>query len=227
MLLKKQHSIQDKYMVREGRILLADDHPLVREGLQMAIRARIPGVAVDAVDSIESAENAVRAHKNYRLMLLDYRLPDSDGFSGFFRMQHALGTTPIAIISAHDEEAIVTAARAIGAAGFLSKTQPLDELVRSIDTLLSGKIVFPTNLGTTDDLTKLKDRIESLTTAQMRVLSALARGHLNKQIAGDLDLSEATIKAHLTAIFRKLEVNNRLQAMLAVRAFFNPEDKGA
>ncbi len=225
--MKKLHSIRDEFMVREGRILLADDHPLVREGLQMAIRARIQGVIVDAVDSIEAAENAVRAHKNYRLMLLDYRLPDSDGFSGFFRMQHALGTTPIAIISAHDEEAIVTAARAIGAAGFLSKTQPLDELARSIDTLLLGKIVFPANLGTTDDLTKLKERIESLTTAQMRVLSALARGHLNKQIAGDLDLSEATIKAHLTAIFRKLEVNNRLQAMLAVRAFFNPEDKGA
>lgn len=225
--MKNQHYLLGwSHMVREGRILLADDHPLVREGLQMAIRARFPGMIVDAVDSIEGAENAVRAHKAYRLMLLDYRLPDSDGFSGFFRMQHVLGTTPIAIISAHDEEAIVTAARAIGAAGFLSKTQPLDELARSIETLLNGKIVFPSNLGNTGDLTKLKERIESLTTAQMRVLSALARGHLNKQIAGDLDLSEATIKAHLTAIFRKLEVNNRLQAMLAVRAFFNPEDKG-
>lgn len=207
-----------------GRILLADDHPLVREGVQMAIRSIHPDMEVDAVASVAEAEALVRGGKTYKLMLLDYRLPDADGFSGFFRMQFAMGRTPIALISAHDEASLVAAARAIGAAGFLSKSQPLDELARSVDRLLSGQTAFPANGQTPDDdVVKLQARLKSLSTAQMRVLAALARGHLNKQIAADLHLSEATIKAHLTAIFRKLEVGNRLQAILAVRPLFAPE----
>jgi DNA-binding NarL/FixJ family response regulator len=208
----------------ERRILLADDHPLVREGLQLAIRVRHPGAAVDAVDSIAAAERVIRDHRRYDLMLLDYRLPDTKGFSGFFQMQHLLGNTPIAMISAQDDESLIAAARAVGAAGFLQKTQPLDELARSIDSLLAGKSVFPSLAEASEDIKKLNERIKSLSAAQTRVLSALATGHLNKQIAADLDLSEATVKAHLTAIFRKLEVHNRLQAMLMVRPFFHQDD---
>ncbi|CAN5144445.1 response regulator transcription factor [soil metagenome] len=208
----------------ERRILLADDHPLVREGLQLAIRARYPAAAVDAVDSIAAAERVIREQRRYDLMLLDYRLPDTNGFSGFFQMQHLLGNTPIAIISSQDDEPLIAAARAVGAAGFLQKTQPLDELARSIDQLLIGKSVFPSLVEASEDIKNMTERIKSLSVAQTRVLSALATGHLNKQIAADLDLSEATVKAHLTAIFRKLEVHNRLQAMLAVRPFFEQDN---
>lgn len=167
-----------------------------------------------------------RTHKNYRLMLLDYHLPDSDGFSGFFRMQHVLGSTPIAMISAKVDEKLVTAARAVGAVGFLSKSESLDQLAQSIDRLLEGQTAFPPSIKKSDDIEHLRKRLDSLSTAQMRVLAALAKGHLNKQIAADLDLSEATIKAHLTAIFRKLDVTNRLQAMIVVRPLFDPEHSG-
>lgn len=207
----------------ERRILLADDHPLIREGLQMAIRARHPTKQVDAADSIEAAERLVQTHKDYGLLLLDYNLPDSNGLSGFFRMQHALGSTPIALISAHGDPSLVAAARAAGAAGFLTKAHSLDELAHYIDQILEGRTAFPaldTPQDTTDDL---QNRIKTLSGAQMRVLSALASGHLNKQIAEELDLSEATVKAHLTAIFRKLGVNNRLQAMMAVRPLLDPD----
>ncbi|MCE7796647.1 response regulator transcription factor [Sphingobium sufflavum] len=203
------------------RILLADDHPLVREGLAMAIRSRHPDIILDFADSIAAAEVLARTHQGYALMLLDYRLPDADGFSGLFRMQHALGHTPIAVVSAYDEPQIVTAARAIGAAGFLSKSQPFDALAQSIDELLHGRTVFPPVSEDVPGLSDLRDRLKSLTTAQMRVLTALVKGHLNKQIAGDLDLSEATVKAHMTAIFRKLGVSNRVQAVLAVGPLFD------
>lgn len=208
-----------------GRVLIADDHPLIREGLQLAIRLRMPGCVVDTAPSIERAEQLVALHKNYQLLLLDYKLPDALGFSGFFRLQHVLGNTPIAIISALDDARLVTAARAVGAAGFLSKSQPLDELADSIGLLLAGKTVF-TAASTDETIEDLKARLATLSSAQKRVLAALVRGDLNKQIAGDLDLSEATIKAHLTAIFRKLGVNNRLQAILAVKPLLDPEADG-
>lgn len=203
--------------------MLADDHPLVREGLKLAISSRHPGLIVDSVESIGAAETMVRTHRDYRLMLLDYQLPDADGYSGFFRMLHLLGTTPIAIISAHDHPAMITAARAIGAAGFLPKSQPLDVLAQSIDRLLEGRTVFPAVPEGSASLQELQQRLQSLSAAQMRVLTALAKGHLNKQIAADLDLSEATVKAHMTAVFRKLGVSNRVQAVLAVRPLFDPE----
>lgn len=203
--------------------MLADDHPLIREGLKLAISARHPDIAVDSVDSIASAEAMAKSHKNYRLMLLDYQLPDAEGYSGFFRMLQLLGTTPIAIISAHDHPTLITAARAIGAAGFLSKSEPLDMLAGSIHRLLAGKAVFPPVPEGSAALAELQNRLQSLSAAQMRVLTALAKGHLNKQIAADLDLTEATVKAHMTAVFRKLGVNNRVQAALAVRPLLNPE----
>ncbi|MBN8831779.1 MAG: response regulator transcription factor [Sphingomonadales bacterium] len=207
----------------DGRVLLADDHPLIREGLTLAIAARHPSVLVDSVESVAAAEVMARTHKDYRLMLLDYQLPDADGYSGFFRMLHALGRTPIAIISAHDHPSMISAAKAIGAAGFLSKSEPLDQLASAIDQLLQGKAVFPPVPAVGDELIALRKRLETLSPAQMRVLAALAKGHLNKQIAADLDLTEATIKAHMTAVFRKLGVSNRVQALLAVRPLFDPE----
>lgn len=190
----------------------------------MAIRARHPAIFTDCVESIAAAETMARRHKGYRLMLLDYRLPDADGFSGLFRMQHALGSVPIALISAHDDPHIISAARAVGAAGFLSKSQPLDLLVQSIDELLRGVSIFPVSNGIDSETVALQARLKTLSSAQMRVLAALAKGHLNKQIAGDLGLSEATVKAHLTAIFRKLKVTNRVQALIAVRPLFDPSD---
>lgn len=205
----------------QTRILLADDHPLVREGLAMAIRSRHPDIFLDYADSIAAAEILARTHKAYALMLLDYRLPDADGFSGLFRMQHVLGKTPIALVSAYDEPQIVAAARAIGAAGFLSKSQPFDQLAQAIGELLQGRAVFPAVCNLDSAVTDLRDRLKSLSSAQMRVLTALAKGHLNKQIAGDLDLSEATVKAHMTAIFRKLGVSNRVQAVLTVGPLFD------
>lgn len=205
------------------RILIADDHPLVRDALRMAILSQLPHLVVDDAVAIEPAERIAQSHQDIALVLLDYQLPDSQGFSGFFRLQHALGDVPIAIVSAFDEPRIVNAARAVGAAGFISKSRPLDEIADAVKKLVAGQTVFPAATGLPDELRAMRDRLDTLSSAQKRVAAALVRGDLNKQIAHDLDLTEATIKAHLTAIFRKLKVSNRLQAILALKPLLAPE----
>lgn len=199
-----------------GRVLIADDHPLLREGLSLAARAAIPGVTVDTAGTIGESLAALQRHDRYRLILLDFILPDARGFSGLLQIQHVAGRIPIAVISAHENAMLVEGAMALGAAGFIYKSSPLDALSRDIRDLADGRRRFPDNSGAATS-TGLRDQIASLSGAQLRVLIALSDGRLNKQIAADLDVSEATVKAHLTAIFRKLEVNNRAQALLAVQ----------
>ncbi|USI71697.1 response regulator transcription factor [Sphingomonas morindae] len=200
------------------RLLIADDHPLVVEALAMAVRACIPGVVVDSAGSIAEAERLGRERRGYRLVLLDLMLPDARGFSGFLRLKQALPQVPIVIVTAHAAPDLVETAKSLGAAGFLNKAQPLDQMSAAIRTIHSGTAVFPTLSARRDTgAAAAKARIADLSDAQMRVLLALADGRLNKQIAGDLGITEATVKAHLTAIFRKLGVNNRTQALLAMQ----------
>jgi len=209
--------------VTTGRILIADDHPLIQEGIQLALRARYPGLSVDVVSTIAEAKTAIERNGQYRLLLLDYDLPDASGFGGFFQLQHLLGRTPIAILSAHDSHQMVATAQAVGAAGFLSKRHPLETTVAAIEKILNGGSIFPASTGPGAEVDTLRKRLDSLSGAQRRVLLALASGDLNKQIAADLGVSEATIKAHLSAIFRKLGVTNRTQAILMMRPLLQPE----
>jgi len=205
------------------RTLVADDHPLVAEALAMASRVAAPEYVVDAVGSIAAAEALARERRGYRLVLLDLMLPDARGFSGFLRLQHVLGNVSIVIVTAHRRPELVEAARALGAAGFLSKSQPLDELARAIREVVAGRHVFPSTAADDGGAKTAMGKIATLSGAQLRVLLALADGRLNKQIAGDLGVTEATVKAHLTAIFRKLEVTNRTQALLAMQPLLGEE----
>lgn len=201
-----------------SRLLLADDHPLVREGLALAARVAMSELIIDSAGTIAEAEAAIARHRGYKLAVLDLMLPDATGFSGFLRLQHALGEVPIVIISARQQPELIEAARALGAAGYLSKAQPLDETLASLRAVLAGRTVFPHNGACGHaEATAARKRISELSSAQLRVLIALADGRLNKQIAGELGVTEATIKAHMTAIFRKLGVTNRTQAILAMQ----------
>lgn len=200
-----------------GHVLIADDHPLTREGLALAVKAAMPGVVIDHAGSIAAAAAHAAARGRYRLVLLDFVLPDAHGFSGFLQLQHLLGATPIAMVSARQEAMIVEAARALGAAGFLYKSRPLDELATTLRQIDAGHPSFPETASSNVAAGNARDRIGSLSGAQLKVLLALADGRLNKQIANDLGVTEATVKAHLTAIFRKLGVTNRTQALLVMQ----------
>lgn len=200
-----------------GRVLIADDHPLTREGLALAARSAAPGCAIDQAGSVREAEAILAGRSGYRLVLLDLMLPDSRGFSGLMRLQHLMAGTPIAIVSAKISPTLVEAAQLLGAAAYLTKCLPLDDLARRLRDILAGARLFPTLEASSPDQPNIRDRIAQLSGAQLRVLLALADGRLNKQIAIDLGVTEATVKAHLTAIFRKLGVDSRTQALLAVQ----------
>lgn len=207
-----------------GRILIADDHPLTREGLSLAARAAIPGATVVGAGTIAEAAAAMATKPAFRLILLDFLLPDAHGYSGLLRLQYLDPSVPIVVVTAREDPALVEAAKALGAAGYLFKSVPLDEVAAVLRRIVAGGTHFPATATASPTIVAARARIAELSPAQHAVLLALADGRSNKQIARDLSIAEATVKAHLTAIFRKLGVANRTQALLAVQPLFGAGD---
>ena len=208
-----------------AQILIVADHPLTREGLSLAARAALPGAQVVTAGSIAEATAAMAGRRTFRLILLDFALPDSHGYAGMLRLQRRDPDAPIAIVTAHENPRLIEAAKALGAAGFLYKSLPLDTIAGILRRILAGATHFPEGVAPDRSIAAARSRIQDLSRAQYAVLLALADGRANKQIAHDLSVTEATVKAHLTAVFRKLGVTNRAQALLAVRPLLQlPED---
>lgn len=206
-------------------ILIVDDHPLVSTALALAARAADPQVRVDTAATLAEAEARGRGDPP-SVVLLDLMLPDAQGFAGLALLRALWPGTPVAIVSSRDEEAVASRAVALGAAGFIPKSAPMDRMVGAIRALLTrgrwpadGAPAEPAPRGSPGDGHGAAERIGTLSAAQLRVLRAVAGGAQNKRIAFDLDLAEATVKSHLAAIFRKLGVANRTQAVLALRAY--------
>lgn len=199
-------------------ILVVDDHPLVASALTMAAQAVDPAVRVRTASTLADAEARAKEERP-DLLLLDLMLPDAQGFAGLALVRAVQPDMPVAIVSSRDEDATVRKALALGARGFLSKSAPLDHMVAAIRVLLDGGRWFPDGLSEDAGRDELAERIGSLSVAQLRVLRAIADGAQNKRIAYDLDLAIPTVKSHLAAIFKKLGVANRTQAVLALRAF--------
>lgn len=198
-----------------ARILVIDDHPLTREGLSLAARAALTGAQVDTAGSVGEAVPMLERRQPYRLVLLDFALPDSHGYAGMLRLQQYAPATPVVIVTAHEQAHLIEAARALGAAGFIFKSQPLDTIAAILRNVLAGQTHFPADVAPDPTIAAARAQISQLSKAQYAVLLALADGRSNKQIAFDLAISEATVKAHLTAVFRKMGVTNRAQALLA------------
>ena len=183
----------------------------------------MPGAQVVAVGSIAEAAAAMAGRRTFRLVMLDFELPDSHGYAGMLRLQQLDPDVPIAIVTAHQEARLIEAAKALGAAGFLYKSLPLDTIASILRRILSGGTHFPEGTAGDRSIAAARARIQDLSRAQHAVLLALADGRANKQIAHDLSITEATVKAHMTAIFRKLGVTNRSQALLAIRPLLQIE----
>lgn len=196
-------------------ILIADDHPLFRQALALAAIHVRPGARILEAGTLETALDAARAAKHVSLALLDLKMPGADGFSGVALLHAEAPDTPILVVSSADAAKAATEARRFGAVGFIGKDQDLDTMERAISDALEGRQIE----GVPEpELDEVAGRVAELTPAQLRVLLGVLAGRLNKQIAYDLGLSEATVKAHMTAIMRKLDVQNRTQAVLAARA---------
>jgi DNA-binding NarL/FixJ family response regulator len=205
-------------MRSSSRVLVTDDHPLTREGLSLAARSAVIGATVGTAGSIAEAATLLKLWGSCRMILLDFMVPDARGYTGFLTLQSIVPQTPIVVISAREDSALIESARALGAAAFLFKSRPLDEIAANLREVDAGRVIFPDGAGIDTTVASLRKRIADLSPAQHAVLMALTDGRSNKQIAFDLDVTEATVKAHLTAIFRKLGVSNRAQALLAMQS---------
>ena len=203
-------------------VIVADDHPLFRSALRGAVEQVLDDAAIIEADSAQAVQAAVCTAPDADLCTLDLRMPGAYGFStlAFLRGNHP--SLPIVIVSAITEPDVIRRAERLGAVGYIPKSASPQAISHSIQRVLNGDTAFP-DLGpdqrspaeTTDQ--ELADRIASLTPQQFRVLTRLADGLLNKQIAFEMDVTEATVKAHVTAILRKLKVSNRTAAVIAAR----------
>ncbi|MBJ7539152.1 LuxR C-terminal-related transcriptional regulator [Marinomonas transparens] len=200
-------------------LVIADDHPLFRSALSGALRSEINGIVIVEAYDLDSTLQALESVNDLDLLLLDLNMPGSGDLYGLIRIRKDFPDVPVAVISGSEDSVMVAKVIDAGALGFIPKTSEPATYVQAINAILAGDIWLPEGLKTEianhpkPDLS-MQHRVAELTPQQYKVLCYLHEGLLNKQIAYELSISEATVKAHITAIFRKLEINNRTQAVL-------------
>ena len=201
------------------RFIIADDHPLFRAALKASLSISFENCLVVEVASIAELQSVLATDTNSDLILLDLHMPDAQGFSGLIHLQAHYPEIPVLVVSASESPEVMCRAIDHGAAGFLPKSSQAETISLAIKAVLSGDRWLPEGIqfqtGQNSKEQKMASDIASLTPQQFRVASLLVQGLLNKQIAYELDITEATIKAHVTEIFRKLGVHSRTQAALA------------
>jgi DNA-binding NarL/FixJ family response regulator len=201
------------------RIFIADDHPLVRGALRQAVSGAVADAQIIECGDLETVSAELEKNSDADLILLDLAMPGVRGFSGlmYLRAQHP--GIPVVIVSANEDRGVIRRCIDFGASGFIPKTVDIETMRSAIRSVLAGQTWTPSDV----DLSAPADketadtvrRLASLTPQQVRVLMMLSEGLLNKQIAYELSVSEATVKAHVSAILQKLGVESRTQAVIA------------
>lgn len=201
------------------RIVIADDHPLFRGALREAVRGIFAEAQVDEAGAFDDLTALLDKRREADLVLLDLAMPGVSGFSGLIYLRAQYPEIPVVIVSASDDAETVRRSLDFGASGFIPKRLGVEELRKAVSQVLAGEMWVPDNTDMSSpadpETSKLRDRLATLTPQQVRVLMMLSSGLLNKQIAYELGVSEATIKAHVSAILQKLGVESRTQAVIA------------
>lgn len=199
-------------------ILIADDHPLFREALRGAVQRLLPEASLCEADSVDALYGLVEANPDADLLLMDLNMPGAHGFSALVHLRALHPQLPVVVVSAREEPAVMRRALDHGALGFIPKSADSETIGIAVGQVLDGERWAPAAAASAPAMDRDEEavarRLRELTPQQFRVLQMLGEGRLNKQIAWDLGVSEATIKAHVTAVLRKLGVNNRTQAVL-------------
>ena len=205
-------------------LLIADDHPLFRAALRGAAADAVAGMVMHEADSLEGVLATLEREPDIDLVLLDLHMPGNHGLAGLAAVRAQFPHVAVVVVSANDDPRVVRRALDHGAAGYLPKSSGLDELREAIRAVLGCEQWLPPVLRAAVARTQtssadadLAARLASLSPQQFRVLSLVAQGLLNKQIADRLDVQERTVKAHLSAIFERLGVRNRTQASVVLR----------
>ena len=203
------------------RIIIADDHPLVRGALRQAVAGAVPGCAIVECADLDALTKELGDNDEVDLVLLDLAMPGVRGFSGlmYLRAQHP--GVPVVVVSGNEDRGVMRRCIDFGASGFIPKTTDMEAMRGAIHTVLEGGAWTPPDVDLSapadKDIADIVRRMASLTPQQVRVLMMLSEGLLNKQIAYELTVSEATVKAHVSAILQKLGVESRTQAVITAK----------
>jgi DNA-binding NarL/FixJ family response regulator len=210
--------------VRVTVALIIDDHPLFCEALSMTLRSALDVNDVQVASTLGNAVEWLQRGHAPDLILLDLKLPDVNGLDGLLQLKKVAPGVPIVVVSALSDERIVGSVMEVGVSGFIPKYSPHSVFVEALKRIWAGGVYAPKSYvtqgarrRTTPEERDAVDLMALLTPQQARILHFVGEGKLNKQIAYELDISEATVKAHLTAILRKLNVQNRTQAVLVAQ----------
>ena len=202
-------------------IIISDDHPLFRQALQAAVSPLFPDATIVEVETLAATQHELGL-RQVDLVFLDLKMADSYGLAGLLIIKGNFPDVPVIVVSASDGAATVRAAIQAGASGYIPKSLPPQSIRDAIEQFLRGEIAVPDSAmsGVTDSEQEELDAIDNialLTPTQLKVLMKMTDGLLNKQIAYDMGISEATVKSHVTAIFKKLHVRTRTQAVVIAK----------
>ena len=201
------------------RLVIADDHPLFRGALCEAVTGLFEHMDIAEAGSFDEVADLLERDSEVDLILLDLTMPGVRGFSGLMYMRAQYPSVPVIVVSANDDPAAIRRCMKFGASGFIPKTLGVDAMRSAIARILNGGVWTPPDVdldsGSDAETAELMTRLATLTPQQVRVLMMLSEGLLNKQIAYQLGVSEATVKAHVSAILQKLGVESRTQAVIA------------
>ncbi len=200
------------------KFIIADDHPLFRGALRQSLMSSAGTVDILEAGDFEDVKKLIGEVEDIDLLLLDLTMPGVSGLSGLVALRALQPALPVIIVSATDDLATIRRAMDLGASGFIPKSASVDEIREAVNAVLEGNVWLPQGIELGQDpdpeVSDLIARIRTLTPQQARVLGMLAEGLLNKQIAYELGVSEATIKAHVSAVLQKLGVDSRTQAVI-------------
>jgi len=201
------------------RLLIADDHPLYRGALREAVNGLFERIDIAEAGTFNEVTELLERGSEVDLVLLDLTMPGVRGFSGLMYLRAQYPGVPVIVVSANDDPAAIRHCMEFGASGFIPKTLGVEAMRGAISRILSGGVWTPPDVdlsaGADAETAALMARMATLTPQQVRVLMMLSEGLLNKQIAYQLGVSEATVKAHVSAILQKLGVESRTQAVIA------------
>ena len=199
-------------------LLIADDHPLYRDALRGALSLSMPDLVLREAGDLNTTVNILE-NEDVDLLLLDLHMPGSNDLFGLLHIRKLYPDLPVAVVSGTEDATIISKIVGVGALGFIPKTASSGDIANAVQAILDGDIWLPDNISdhieeVDEAFSQLADKVSSLTPSQYKVLCYMRDGLLNKQIGYNLDIAEATVKAHVTAIFKKLGINNRTQAVL-------------
>jgi len=209
------------------QVLIADDHPLFREAIARVIDDGFPGSTLLEASDLDTALDLAGRHDDLDLVLLDLNMPGMQGLGGLVRLRNLFPTLPAVIVSAEEEKRVILQTITYGAVGFITKSTPRKQMIQALEQVLAGSIYLPADIiragsGAGEESTAarrepedLSDVLATLTRKQLQVFERMSRGDSNKVIAYQLNIAESTVKAHVSAILRKLGATNRVQAILS------------